>query len=127
MYPCEGAIDCSGGVCLKAAYGFPGSGCSWQCTSSADCPTGNVCGTIEVGAGTARACVPIGQSCGNLLGPEFGFAECLSGLCYYNDAAFSGYCTALCNPSDSAPCPAPYVCTNPEPTLPTTYVCALPT
>jgi hypothetical protein len=127
QYPCDGAIDCSGGVCLKAAYGFPSSGCSWQCTTTADCVPGSVCGTIEVAGGSvARACVPIGGECGGLLGPEFGFAECLSGLCNIDDAIGIGYCTATCDRADPNSCPAPYTCTNPDPANPAIYACTLP-
>ena len=106
--PCSGAAQCSGQLCLLGA-GI--SGCSWFCSSSADCQPGVACGYIGTDAGLALACVPIGSTCSVS-------NNCLSGTCLVDDVTGAGYCSVFCEPSDPQPCPTGFRCETVEPEYP---------
>jgi len=100
---CASAADCVAGFCLRAATT---SSCTWECTSSADCDPGRVCGVVEFGTPSGpqgfRVCTPIGNYCAAR-------TDCLSGLCLAGLG--TDYCTTFCNAAEPGVCGGGYVCT----------------
>lgn len=119
---CFGSTDCVDGRCLVSARG---NGCSYRCTTTADCAAGSACGTVAFSDGvsefTDQVCVPVGTS------PCAGPSDCLSGTCLTDDETFVSFCSTFCNPADPNACPAPYACTElPDGAGGTLPVCTLP-
>lgn len=114
---CAASSDCQGQACLRSRSD---STCSWECSRSADCPPGSICGPVETSGGTLNLCTPIGESCA---GPP---TDCMSGTCLTDDVTGAGYCTQFCDPGTGKTCPSGWLCTAPDPTLPFLTVCTLP-
>ena len=104
---CLSADQCVGQVCLA---GRGTNGCSWRCTTHADCPGGSACGPIPVDTGTGMsviyACARIGNGC--TVDGSTGLNDCLSGTCLVDGT--NGYCSVFCNPTVAQPCPNAFAC-----------------